>query len=215
MPAGECGCDCDSRERVTFEVLERWIGDGPRNIEMDVYSGPDEPPPALLLVGTFNREGGDPPGHFPIHSFKDRDDPAVGVVRKAVDRAAALERHGDSPEPGLLRAHIVESLLRTATRVDGLNEASRLAWAKDPTPLALSEREAWAVSAAAVRDDLRGWELAQVLALLDEAASPELRSLVLKRVDEAVASEEPEYLVDLLLRSLGVRRQPLFEIGNE
>ena len=116
------------------------------------------------------------------------------MVREAVDRAAVLARQGEPPDPGLLRAHIVESLLQAATRVDGLNEASRLAWAPQLTPLVLSDGEARDVEAAAVRDDLQGWELAQFLALLDGAPSPELRALVLKRVDEAVASEEPVFI---------------------
>jgi hypothetical protein len=215
VPAEECACGCDSRERVTFEVLESWTGDGPRTLEMDVYSGPDEPQPAVLLVGTYKGEPGDPPEYFPIHAFKDRDDPAVGVVREAVNRAVVLARQGDSPDPGLLRVHIVASLLQSATRVDGLNEASRLTWAREPDPLVLSEQEAEDVAAAAVRDDLKSWELAQVLALLDDVASPELRALVLKRVDEAVGSEEPDFLVDRFLRALGLESRPLLDIEDE
>ncbi len=215
VPAEECTCGCESQERITFEVLESWTGGGPRTLVIDLYSDPDEPQPAMLLVGTFNRERGVPPEYFPIHSFKDRDDPAVGVVREAVNRAAVLARQGESPDPGLLRVHIVESLLQAATRVDGLNEASRLAWAREPTPLVLSDQEAEDVAAAAVRDDLKGWELAQVLALLDEVTSPELRALVLKRVDEMVGSEEPEYLVDVYLRALSPECQPLLEIEDE
>lgn len=215
VPAEECTCGCESQERVTFEVLESWTGGGPRTLVMDLYSGPDEPHPAMLLVGTFNQEQGAVLGYFPIHSFKDRDDPAVGVVREAVNRAAVLARQGEFPDPGLLRAHIVESLLQAATRVDGLNEASRLAWAREPTPLVLSDQEAEAVAAAAVRDDLKSWELAQVLALFEEVTSPELRALALKRVDEAIGSEEPDYLVDLFLRALGSERQPLLEIEDE
>lgn len=215
MPAEECTCGCDSRERVTFEVLESWTGDGPRTLEMDVYSGPDEPQPAILLVGTYNPEGADTPEYFPIHSFEDRDEPAVGVVREAVNRAAVLARQGDSPDPDLLRVHIVASLLRAATRVDGLNEASRLVWAREPAPFLLSDQEADDVAAAAVRDDLKGWELAQVLALLGEVASPGLRSLVLKRVDEAAGSEEPDYFVDLFLRALEPGYRPLLEIEDE
>lgn len=215
MPAEECTCGCESQERITFEVLESWTGGGPRTLVMDLYSGPDEPQPAMLLVGTFNREQGDSPGYFPIHSFKDRDDPAIGVVREAVNRAAVLARQGEFPDPGLLRVHIFESLLQAATRVDGLNEASRLAWAREPTPLVLNDREAADVAAAAVRDDLKGWELAQVLALFEEVTSPELRALALKRVDEAVGSEEPDYLVDLFLRALGLECEPLLEIEDE
>lgn len=215
VPAEECTCGCESQERITFEVLESWTGGGPRTLVMDLYSDPDEPQPAMLLVGTFNKERGVPPVYFPIHAFKDRDDPAVGVVREAVNRAAVLARQGESPDPGLLRVHIVESLLQAATRVDGLNEASRLAWAREPTPLVLSEQEAEDVAAAAVRDDLKGWELAQVLALLDTVTNPELRALVLNRVDEAVGSEEPDYLVDLFLRALGSECQPLREIEDE
>ena len=81
--------------------------------------------------------------------------------------------------------------------------------------MVLSDREAEDVAAAAVRDDLKSWELAQVLALFDEVTSPELRALVLKRVDEAVGSEEPEYLVDLFLRALGSECQPSVEIEDE
>jgi|GEM_PF-6540657 len=215
VPAEECTCGCESQERVTFEVLESWTGGGPRTLVMDLYSGADEPRPELLLVGTFNRERGASPVCFPIHAFKDRDDPAVGVVREAVNRAAVLARQGESPDPGLLRAHIVASLLQSATRVDGLNEASRLAWAREPAALVLSDQEAEDVAAVAVRDDLKGWELAQVLALLGKVTSPELRALVLKRVDEAVGSEEPDYLVDLFLRALGSACQPTLEIENE
>jgi hypothetical protein len=215
VPAEECTCGCESQVRMTFDVLESWTGDGPRTLVMDLYSGPDEPRPAILLVGTFNREQGASTRHFPIHAFEDRDDPAVGVMREAVGRAVVLARHGETPDPGLLRVHIVESLLQAATRVDGLNEASRLAWAREPTPFVLNDQEAEAVAAAAVRDDLKGWELAQVVALLQEAPSPELRALVLKRVDEAVGSEEPEYLVDLYLRALGLECQPLLDIEDE
>ena len=215
VPAEDCTCACDSRERVTFEVLESWTGDGPRTLEMDLYPDPAGPPPVLLLVGTYDPEEGGPPGHFTIHLFKDLDDPAVAVMREAVDRAAVLARQGDSPDPGLLRIHIVESLLQAATRLDGLNEASRLAWSPQSTPLVLSDGEARDVEAAAVRDDLQGWELVQLLALLDGAPGPELRALVLKRVDEAVASEEPvSYLVDLLLQALGAEHRPLLEIAD-
>lgn len=215
VPAEECTCGCESQERITFEVLESWTGGGPRTLVMDLYSDPEEPQPAMLLVGTFNREQGASPGYFPIHSFKDRDDPAVDVVREAVNRAVVLARQGEFPDTGLLRVHIVASLLHAATRVDGLNEALRLAWAREATPLVLSDREAEDVAAAAVRDDLKSWELAQVLALFDEVTSPELRELVLKRVDEAVGSEEPEYLVDLFLRALGSECQPSVEIEDE
>lgn len=215
VPAEEFNCGCESQERITFEVLESWTGGGPQTLVMDLYSRPDEPQPAMLLVGTFNREGEVPPEYFPIHPFKDRDDPAVGVAREAVNRAVVLARQGESPDPGLLRVHIVASLLEAATRVDGLNEASRLARAREATPLVLSDQEAEDVAAAAVRDDLKSWELAQVLALLDTVTNPELRALVLKRVDEAVGSEEPEYLVDLFLRALDSGCQPLLEIEDE
>ena len=215
VPAEECTCGCESQERITFEVLESWTGGGPRTLVMDLYSDPEEPQPAMLLVGTFNREQGASPGYFPIHSFKDRDDPAVDVVREAVNRAVVLARQGEFPDTGLLRVHIVASLLHAATRVDGLNEALRLAWAREATPLVLSDREAEDVAAAAVRDDLKSWELAQVLALFDEVTSPELRALVLKRVDEAVGSEEPEYLVDLFLRALRSECPPSVEVEGE
>lgn len=216
VPAEDCDCACDSRERVTFEVVESWTGGGPRTLDMDLYSDPAGPPPVLLLVGTYDPEEGGPPEHFAIHLFKDLDDPAVAVMRKAVERASVLARQGDSPEPGLLRIHIVESLLQAATRPDGLNEASRLAYAPEPAPLVLSDGEARDVDAAAVRDDLQGWELVQVLALLDEALSPELRALVLRRVDEAVASEEPRsYLIDPLLHALGSEHGPLLEIEDD
>lgn len=189
VPSEDCACSCFPQERVTFEVLETWKGSPMETFEMDLPSDA----PAVMVVGRFRQDDGDEEPSRPqrILSLEGLDDPGLPALRAAASRAVALAEQGAEPDPASLRAHILESLRHPTTRLDGLVEA----WGVVGGPALkgfLSDAEAADLASVVVKERPTGEGLALLEPLLAGRLTPGLREVVLQRLDEAFASEEPE-----------------------